>query len=202
MEDLGIIQRIKDSHLEIPGLVCVKKPDSYTHQTQYDSNIDLVPVLPRFNIASPNICSTDFPPVDIPEDSFIFEAINDDEFHHSSGECISQTFVELGNSEHVLKEELTAVDPTTDDLVYSQNRLVSGPHSREHESSFVNWKKGGLLNVRKTRSLKSQKLLKRMLFEVPKMHRVESRKDNPEINKQFQTLNSILPSINKVRVEP
>nr|QPB72533.1 basic helix-loop-helix transcription factor [Clarkia gracilis subsp. sonomensis]QPB72534.1 basic helix-loop-helix transcription factor [Clarkia gracilis subsp. sonomensis] len=200
MDDLGIIQRIKDSYLEIPLSVCVKKPDPDTHHTgnvdlPYDNNIcitDVVPVLPRLDIASSNIGSTD---LDIPEDSFIIEAMND------AGDCISHTFVELGNSGPILKEE-NAVEPTTDDLFYesvisslvnSQDWLGSGPRSRKHESSFVKWKKGGLLNVRRTRASESQKLLKRSLFEVPKMHRVESK-----ISERFQTLNSIVPSITNV----
>ncbi|XP_044484437.1 transcription factor GLABRA 3-like isoform X2 [Mangifera indica] len=171
----------------------------------------------------------------------------DDEFsnciHHSvnSSDCISQTFVDPGN---VVSDPIdgnhtkqTSSDPGSKDLHYqtvlsvllkTSHQLILGPHyyNCNRESSFVSWKKGGLMNGLVQRDVIPQKLLKKVLFEVPWMTNnrlAESPDDNgikdslwrPEadefasshalseklrrdrLNERFIILKSIVPSISK-----
>lgn len=177
--------------------------------------------------------------------------------HHSmnSSDCISQTFVDPGKVvsapiddnaiDHCLQEvqecnhtEFTSLDPGSKDLHYqtvlsavlkTSHQLILGPHYHTYnrESSFVSWKKGGMMSGLIQRDLVAQKLLKKILFEVPRMNNnrlVESPEDNgikdslwrPEadefasshalseklrrdkLNERFIMLKSIVPSISKV----
>ncbi|XP_031278483.1 transcription factor EGL1 [Pistacia vera] len=176
--------------------------------------------------------------------------------HHSmnSSDCISQTFVDPGKVvsapvddntiDHCLQEgqdcnhtKLTSLDPGSKDLHYqtvlsavlkTSHQLILGPqyHNCNHESSFVSWKKGGMMNGLIQRDVVPQKLLKKILFEVPRMNNnrlVDSPEDNgikdslwrPEadefasshalseklrrdkLNDRFIILKSIVPSISK-----
>ncbi|XVE57893.1 hypothetical protein DITRI_Ditri04bG0126800 [Diplodiscus trichospermus] len=176
--------------------------------------------------------------------------------HHSlsSSDCISQTFVDHGNVVPLCQGEkdddnglldveecnqikLTYLDLGSDDLHYqkvlsallkSSNQLILGPHFRNcnQESSFINWKKNGYVKSWKARDATPQKLLKKILFEVPKMHDkrlLESPEDNgvrdaawrPEadeigrnhvlserrrrekLNERFMILKSLVPSNSK-----
>ncbi|KAJ0049150.1 hypothetical protein Pint_15157 [Pistacia integerrima] len=176
--------------------------------------------------------------------------------HHSmnSSDCISQTFVDPGKVvsapvddntiDHCLQEgqecnhtKLTSLVPGSKDLHYqtvlsavlkTSHQLILGPqyHNCNHESSFVSWKKGGMMNGLIQRDVVPQKLLKKILFEVPRMNNnrlVESPEDNgikdslwrPEadefasshalseklrrdkLNERFIILKSIVPSISK-----
>ncbi|XWS48921.1 hypothetical protein CRYUN_Cryun13aG0118400 [Craigia yunnanensis] len=177
--------------------------------------------------------------------------------HHSlnSSDCISQTIMDHGNvvplcqgekdndnGLHDVEEwnqtKLTSLDLHSDDLHYqtvlsallkSSHQLIMGPHFRNsnQESSFVSWKKNGLVKSRKARDETPQKLLKKILFEVPLMHDkglLESPEDNgvrnaawrPEadeicgnhvfserrrrekINERFFILKSLVPTNSKV----
>ncbi|XWS61768.1 hypothetical protein CRYUN_Cryun07bG0153900 [Craigia yunnanensis] len=171
----------------------------------------------------------------------------------NSSDCISQTFVDHGNiiplcqgekdNDNVLQDEecnqtkLTSLELQSDDLHYqtvlssllkSSHQLILGPHFRNYnqESSFVSWKKNGLVKSQKARDETPQKLLKKILFEVPQMHNnglLESPEDNgvrdaawrPEadeicgnhvlserrrrekINERFMVLKSLVPSNSK-----
>ncbi|KAJ0105742.1 hypothetical protein Patl1_17720 [Pistacia atlantica] len=176
--------------------------------------------------------------------------------HHSmnSSDCISQTFVDPGKVvsapvddntiDQCLQEvqecnhtKLTSLDPGSKDLHYqtvlsavlkTSHQLILGPqyHNCNHESSFVGWKKGGTMNGLIQRDVVPQKLLKKILFEVPRMNNnrlVDSPEDNgikdslwrPEadefasshalseklrrdkLNERFIILKSIVPSISK-----
>ncbi|XVF10591.1 hypothetical protein REPUB_Repub07fG0195600 [Reevesia pubescens] len=173
--------------------------------------------------------------------------------HHSltSSDCISQTFVDHGNVvplcqgekdndnglqdvEECNQTKLTSLDLRSDDLHYrtvlsallkSSHQLILGPHfqNSNQESSFVNWKKNVLVKSQKARDETPQKLLKKVLFEVPRMYDkglLESPEDNgvrdtawrPEadeicgnhvlserrrrekINERFMILKSLVPS--------
>lgn len=114
-------------------------------------------------------------------------------------------------------------------LLKSSQQLILGPHVRngQRQSSFVNWKKDGssLANVPKSGT--PQKLLKKVLFEVARMHeicRLESGKQNAKnegpskpavdemdnnhvlserkrrekMNERFMILGSLIPSGGKV----
>ncbi|XWS49952.1 hypothetical protein CRYUN_Cryun12cG0046700 [Craigia yunnanensis] len=130
--------------------------------------------------------------------------------HHSlnSSDCISQTFVDHGNVVPLCQGEkddnglqdvqeshqakLTSLDLRSDDLHYqtvisallkSSHQLILGPNfqNSNHESSFVSWKTNGVVKSQKATDETPQKLLKKILFEVPLMHDkelLESPEDN------------------------
>ncbi|XP_057510713.1 transcription factor GLABRA 3-like [Actinidia eriantha] len=114
----------------------------------------------------------------------------------SSSDCISQILV---NPEKVPKGErendgftldlpeqnqvkMTSMGLEPDDdvhyqsvistLLKSSHQLILGPNFRNcnHESSFVNWKKGGFAGNQMPQSRTPQNLLKKVLFEVAQMH--------------------------------
>ncbi|XP_050378705.1 transcription factor GLABRA 3-like isoform X2 [Argentina anserina] len=175
--------------------------------------------------------------------------------HHSmdSSDCISQTLVypekvvsgaknEKVPSDHILQDhkecnapKQISLGPEINDLHYqsvlssllkSSHQLILGPQFQNgyQESSFVNWKKGGSVKCRNQRS--PQNLLKKILFEVPKMHVVcvlkspedngdqdgvwrpeageslmnhviSERKRREKLNEKFSILKSLVPSIRK-----
>lgn len=177
--------------------------------------------------------------------------------HHSmdTSDCISQTLLtpervasgpkdEMVN-EHPLQDlqdcnrtKLTAMDLKSSDLHYqgvlsalfkSSHQLILGPlfQNCDQESSFISWKKGGFAKWPKPRGEMPQKLLKKVLFEVPQMHAgcmLQSPEDNgneggvwrPEadeigmshalserrrrekLNERFSILKSLVPSFGKV----
>ncbi|GAV83868.1 HLH domain-containing protein/bHLH-MYC_N domain-containing protein [Cephalotus follicularis] len=172
----------------------------------------------------------------------------------NSSDCIFQTFVDPGmvvtdpkndkvNSnwlqdvQECNHSKLTSLDIRHDDLHYqnvlssllkTSHQLILGQHFQNcnKNSNFVNWKKCGFEN-RQKRDGTAQKLLKKILFEVPQMHNhgllespeddvnkdgvwrpeadgigvnhvLSERKRRERINKKILTLKSICPSINKV----
>lgn len=181
--------------------------------------------------------------------------------HHSmdSSDCISQTLVypekvlsgpkaEKENDQclHDLKDcnstKLTSLDPQGNDLQYhsvlsallkSSHQLVLGANFQNchQESSFVSWKRGGFVKCRKQRGGSPQKLLKKILFEVPRMyvdcvlespeddsnrnsvwrpeaddvgmnHALSERRRREKLNERFCILKSMVPSISKVGKTP
>ncbi|XP_021631103.1 transcription factor GLABRA 3 isoform X3 [Manihot esculenta] len=68
-------------------------------------------------------------------------------------------------------------------LLKTTHPLILGQHFQDcnEVSSFVSWRKLGLLHCQRPRSAPSQKLLKKILFEVPRMH-VSGLPDSPEDN--------------------
>ncbi|CAA0812168.1 Transcription factor GLABRA 3 [Striga hermonthica] len=158
----------------------------------------------------------------------------------NSSECVSQThedpesvvpFLGGNNEMDGLIQEL---QPNNDghyhsvlsNLLKSSHQLILGPYFKNggRKSSFVGWKKDELIMARPAETGKSQKLLKKVLFEVAKMHenyRLESvrnknadsrpeveeneknhvlseRKRREKINERFMILGSIVPSGGKV----
>lgn len=115
-----------------------------------------------------------------------------------SSDCVSQTFAspEKGvplqyedkvNEDHLLghedckKTDLTSVEVQDDDIHYqgimstllkTSHQLIMGPcfKSSIKDTCFVRWKKSRILGSRKTTGGTSQRLLKRVLYEVPVMH--------------------------------
>lgn len=181
--------------------------------------------------------------------------------HHSmnSSDCISQTFVEAEKAVSVPKGELvndhclqdlqecnhtkmSLLDLRSNDLHYqtvlssllkSSHQLILGPCFRNYqqESSFVSWNKKGLAHCQNPEGGTPQKLLKKVLFVVPRMHvggLLDSPEDNgikdvvwrPEadeigmnhalaerrrrekLNERFSVLRSMVPSISKVVETP
>lgn len=170
-----------------------------------------------------------------------------------SSDCISQTLVEpekvAPGSKHEtaqdhrvkdLKEcnqtKISSLDSRSEDIHYkgvistlfkSSHQLILGPNFQNlHQgSSFISWKKGRV--AKKPRVGASQKLVKKALFEVPRMHvkrMVDSAEDNgnkngawrPEsdevgvnhalserrrrerLNEKFSILKTMIPSLTKV----
>uniref|UniRef100_A0A2C9WCF8 BHLH domain-containing protein n=1 Tax=Manihot esculenta TaxID=3983 RepID=A0A2C9WCF8_MANES len=185
-----------------------------------------------------------------------WQLMDDDRVRYSlnSSDCISQTIedpvkvVPVANNEkqdnHCLKDvqdcnhtKLTALDVRSDDFHYqsvlssllkTSHPLILGSHCQNGKkvSSFVGWKKVGLVPYQKQKGA-TQKLLKKILFDVPRMHvnglpespedssnrvgvwRPEAddvganhalveRKRREKLNERFMILKSIVPSINKV----
>jgi hypothetical protein len=181
--------------------------------------------------------------------------------HHSmnSSDCISQTFVEPEKAVSVPKGELVndhclqdlqecthtkmcLLDLRSNDLHYqtvlssllkSSHQLILGPcfQNYQQESSFVSWNKKGLAHCQNPGGETPQKLLKKVLFVVPRMHvggLLDSPEDNgikdvvwrPEadeigmnhalterrrrgkVNERFFILKSMVPSISKVVETP
>lgn len=169
----------------------------------------------------------------------------------NSSDCISQTFVEPVKVVSTLKGEkisdqhnpgeVALMEPWSDDVHYqsvissvlkSHHQLILGPHFRRgrQESSFMSWRKEGILSSRNSRSsscVTPQRVLKKILFEVPRMHdhgflkcleenakkdgvsRPESDQihlnhlssDRPEkelISERFYALKAVIPSTDKV----
>lgn len=172
----------------------------------------------------------------------------------NSSDCISQTFASpekitsvvnsenptdhcAGDLQKFNNQKMTLVDPLSEDwhyqrvlstLMKSSDQLTLGMHFQNfhQESSFVSWKKGGLMDCQRPRAGNPQNLLKKVLFEVPRMHLdglLESQEENdfkdgmrPEVdengmnhvlserrrraklNERFLTLRSMVPSISKV----
>ncbi|XP_015870213.3 transcription factor EGL1 [Ziziphus jujuba] len=171
-----------------------------------------------------------------------------------SSDCISQTLLNPEKpasgpksemvGDHQLQDlqdcnhtRLSALDLHSNDVHYqgvlsallkSSHQLLLGPlfQNSHQESSFISWKKGGFVKCPKPRGEISQNLVKKVLFEVPRMHaacRLESPEDNgnrdgvwrPEadeigmnhalserrrrekLNKRFSILKSLVPSISK-----
>ncbi|KAL2342750.1 hypothetical protein Fmac_004035 [Flemingia macrophylla] len=171
----------------------------------------------------------------------------------NSSDCISQTLASPEKIDSIPKcnnpsdpcgqdsekrnnPKMTLVDPRSDDwhyqrvlstLLKSSDQLLMGLHLQKlhQESSFVSWKKGGSMDCQRPRAGTSQKLLKKVLFEVPQMHldglhesqeendykegmRVEAdeigmnhvmseRRRRAKLNERFLTLRSMVPSITK-----
>lgn len=174
-----------------------------------------------------------------------------------SSDCISQTLVNAekvgsGPKHETLEDhplqylleynhmKISSLDPQSEDLHYqgvlstllkSSHQLILGPHFQKfrQESSFVSWKKGALVKKLKTSGGTPQKLLKKVLFEVPRMHLncvIDSPEDDsignevwrPEadeigvnhaisegrrrerLNENFSILKTMVPSLSKVSI--
>ncbi|XP_015955534.1 transcription factor GLABRA 3 [Arachis duranensis] len=172
---------------------------------------------------------------------------------HNSSDCVSQTLHSPENVASLPKGEnltdsakdlqkcnnskMTLVDPRSDDwhyqmvlstLLKSSDQLIMGMHFQNfhQESSFTSWKKAGSVSYQRPRTGgSSQALLKKVLFEVPRMHldgileyqeendfkeavRTEAdengmnhvlseRRRRAKLNERFLTLRSMVPSITK-----
>ncbi|XP_028767443.1 transcription factor GLABRA 3 isoform X2 [Neltuma alba] len=167
----------------------------------------------------------------------------------NTSDCISQTFAgseknasvpKGGHSEQDLQEgkntKTTVVDVHSDEWHYqkilsslfkSSDQLIMGAHfqNSHRESRFISWKKEGSMGCQWPGGATHQKILKKILFEVPRMHTewlLESQEENdykegmrPEadeiglnhvlserkrrakLNERFLTLKSMVPLITR-----
>lgn len=178
--------------------------------------------------------------------------------HHSlnTSDCISQTFADhedvvplcqgendndndFRDVEECDRINRAAFDPINDDTHYqtvvsvllkSSDQFILGPLLRNSnkESGFISWKMNRSVKYRKAKVETSQKLLKKILFEVPRMHDkgllqspqgndgvgdavwrpeadelcknhvLSERRRREKINKRFTILKSLIPSNSKV----
>ncbi|KAF5180362.1 Basic helix-loop-helix transcription factor [Thalictrum thalictroides] len=170
----------------------------------------------------------------------------------NSSDCISQTFFipeklitsppkketvndfRLLDLEDCSNAKFSSLDLTANDLHYTRtlsailgnsNHLIAAPcsHNGNTKTSFVIWRKGSSIVPQKPLSGTSQKMLKKILFEVPLMHgdcSINSTKENGSItglpnrehidvshflwdkkeklNDSFLVLRSLVPSMNKL----
>lgn len=123
-------------------------------------------------------------------------------------------------------------DPKNDDDIHYQSvistifktnhQLILGPQFRncDKQSSFTRWKKSSSSSSgTATVAAPSQGMLKKIIFEVPRVHQKEKllldspeardetanhavleKKRREKLNERFMTLRSIIPSINKVYI--
>ncbi|KAL1834805.1 hypothetical protein ACET3Z_004456 [Daucus carota] len=172
-----------------------------------------------------------------------------------SSDCVSQTFASPEKSvplqhENEMKEnhlldhedskdmELTSVEVLNDDIHYqgivstllkTSHQLIMGPcfKSSIKDTCFVRWKKGRLSGSHKSTGGTSQRLLKRVLYDVPIMHSnhlletqenndkggkarrleadeidenhaLEERRKREKMQEKFAILGTIVPSAGKV----
>lgn len=279
LEDPNLIQKIKNSFLEVDHSVISKRPNYVSNDVNNDTNAisqnpdhnvlesDADPV--EINNSSPHDSSNGFVANQEGEDSLMVVGVigetsqaqswkfMDDNMSNgannslNSSDCISQNYANceklsllssgeketkpcpLDHQEHNQKK-LHHLDHQGDDAQYqavlstllkSSDQLTLGPHFRNinKKSSFNGWK----TNIQIPRLGTAQKLLKKVLLEVPRMHggvihklRRENHKKNslwrPEvddidkshviserrrrekINERFMHLASMLPTGSKV----
>lgn len=211
LEDPCLIQHIKTAFLETPYPKVSKISNPFTEnanqglivhanldQEILDTNLNPVFQCEDFEICSPNNSSNGFGINPQPEESFLVEALNEENsqvqswqlmedevcngVHNSfsSSDCISQTLVNPEKASP-LPDEMTKLGLQANDIHYqsvistllkSSQHLILGPNFRNsnQESSFVRWKKGALLSIQTPRSRTPQFLLKKVLLEVARMH--------------------------------
>ncbi|KAJ6326753.1 hypothetical protein OIU78_013775 [Salix suchowensis] len=106
------------------------------------------------------------------------------------GKVNDQSLQDVQDCNH---KKLTASKLQSDDLHYqsvlsclskTSHPLIIGPNVQycHQEPSFVSWKKAGLMHSQKLKSGNPQKLLKKILFEVPRIH-VDGLLESPENNR-------------------
>ncbi|CAL5214820.1 unnamed protein product [Lathyrus oleraceus] len=214
-----------------------------------DYNVELIPEVGYDIInrtTSPSGSSNALQTNQLRDETFMVESwrVMEDDLsncvHNSmnSSDCISQTIASApkGREEDCNNDQkMTLVDPLSEDwhyqkilaaLLKSNDQLTMGMHFQNfhQESSFCVWNKGGPLDCHRPRQGTSQKLLKKILFEVPRMHMdglVESQEENDyregtrleteegmnhvlserrrraKLNERFLTLRSMVPSNSK-----
>ncbi|GAU19442.1 hypothetical protein TSUD_76860 [Trifolium subterraneum] len=210
-----------------------------------DYNVELIPEVGNDimnTTISPNGSSNALQTNQLPDETFMVEnwqIMDDDLIHNSmnSSDCISQTIASVPRSGEDCNhnQKMTLVDPLRYDshyqnvlseLLTSNDQLTMGMHFQNfhQDSCFCVWNKRGAVDCQRPRQGNSQKLLKKMLLEVPRMHMdglVESQEENDyregtrlepdegmnhvlserrrraKLNERFLTLRSMVPSNSK-----
>ncbi|CAL5434056.1 unnamed protein product [Camellia sinensis] len=214
-------------------------------------------ILEVMEVCSPNSSSNRTRLHQQAEELFMIEGLNDEISNcvnnsTNSSDCISQTLINPEKVSPIMKEngdclierhednpmKMSSSDIQTDEIHYqsivstllkSSHQLILGPHFQNYnqESSFVSWKKGGFTGIQMPKIGTPQRLVKKILFEVARMHGdclLDSREDNgrgdglwipqvddinsshilaerrrrEKIKERFLVLGSLVPSTNKV----
>ncbi|WCJ26294.1 basic helix-loop-helix (bHLH) DNA-binding superfamily protein [Euphorbia peplus] len=244
MEDPNLIHHVKTSFLEIPyPFATTNIPINDEELAAAFDDDDIILECENLDVVSPNNSSN------IAEDSFMIEEMNlqlmgDDFSNFNSNDCISQNVVMdpvkvdplHEHFEDINQTKLTALDLRTDDLHYqtvlssllkTSHPLVLGSRFRtrtKSSSSFAAWKPEALQQDQKFKGRMSQKVLKSVLFDVPKLYLKGLLKSPDEksvkigvyrpeaddtgadnasnrsekLHERFNILKSMVPSTNKV----
>ncbi|THG21994.1 hypothetical protein TEA_017964 [Camellia sinensis var. sinensis] len=168
-------------------------------------------ILGVMEVCSPNSSSNRTRLHQQAEELFMIEGLNDEISNcvnnsTSSSDCIPQTLINPEKVSPILKEngdclierhednpmKMSSSDIQIDEIHYqsivstllkSSHQLILGPHFQNYnqESSFVSWKKGGFAGIQMPKIGTPQRLVKKILFEVARMHGdclLDSREDN------------------------
>ncbi|KAL2543663.1 Transcription factor GLABRA 3 [Forsythia ovata] len=241
-----IVSKIPNDH------VCVELDHANMPETGFDPVVDCREVY----VSSPDNCSNSFGATRLRDESDVFEGIDGevsqlqswqfmgDEISNcvnnsmNSSDSVSQT---NGNPEKIvpiLNETRECNQQKGDEIHYQSvlstllkgsNQFILGPYFGrcKRESSFDSWTKDGLLNAKTVQTRTPQRLLKKVLFDVARMHEncqlkssknkekivnlstpevdeidrnhvLSERKRREKINKRFTILGSLVPSGGKV----
>lgn len=246
IEDPNLIQQIKNSFLDVDHSVISKRPNYVSNDAKNDMNVvnqkpdhnalesDAYPV--EINNSSPHDSSNGFVANQEAEDSSDCISQNNANCEKlsplSSGEKETKPCT-LDRQENDQKKP-HLLDHQRDDAQYqavlsillkSSDQLTLGPHFRniKKKSSFVGWK----TDIQIPRLGTAQRLLKKVLLEVPRMHGgvihkfsrengkknslwrpevddidrtrvISERRRREKINERFMHLASMLPACSKV----
>ncbi|KAL2516745.1 Transcription factor GLABRA 3 [Abeliophyllum distichum] len=241
-----IVSKIPNDH------VCVELDHANMPETGFDPVVDCREVY----VSSPDNCSNSFGATRLRDESDVFEGIDGevsrlqswqfmgDEISNcvnnsmNSSDSVSQTYENPEKIVPILNETQECKQQKGDEIHYQSvlstllkgsNQFILGPYFRggKRESSFDSWKKDGLLNAKTVQTRTPQRLLKKVLFDVARMHEncqhkssknnekrvnlstpevdeidrnhvLSERKRREKINKRFTILGSLVPSGGKV----
>ncbi|KAK8687499.1 hypothetical protein V6N13_086311 [Hibiscus sabdariffa] len=195
-KDLSLIHRIKSLFLDTPQTIVPNK-SILVHNKNFAGpalephtlGTDFGPVLgcEQLEMVSPYNRSLSWQCMDDHHSLNSSDCVSQNLVNHDHADVVPLCQAENGfdNGSQDVREcnqtKLTTSNPVNDYLHYrkvlstllkSSHLLILGPHFRNSnmESGFVSWKKDGLVTSRKEKDETPQKLLKKILFQVPRMH--------------------------------
>ncbi|KAL8064116.1 hypothetical protein ABFX02_01G070700 [Erythranthe guttata] len=241
-EDPNLIQHIKSSFLDSPSGSFSNVPNylpnnitTNNDELEFADNLNQLLDCPNMDICTPENFSDDFADNLLREEESNLLEGDDDISNYpnnnnstNSSDCISQTHEDhvtvVKNQESLQGNDDVHYESVLSNFLKTSHHLIFGPYLKNgcRESSFVCWRKNGLVgsNVINQSGNIQQKLLKKVLFEVGKMHGndrknengnsrqetdendrnhvLSERKRREKINERFTILGSLVPSGGKV----
>ncbi|XP_012488721.1 transcription factor EGL1 isoform X2 [Gossypium raimondii] len=175
LKDLGLIHRVKSLLLDAPETITGNINDvACPGLGPNEIESELSPFLgcEQLERGSPNEISDGFEPNQPAEDPFVNGGASQGENDNDN---------DFRDVEECDRINRAAFDPISDDMHYrtvvsvllkSSHQFILGPHfgNSNKESGFISWKMNSSVKYRKAKVEIPQKLLKKMLFEVPRMH--------------------------------
>ncbi|KAB2001831.1 hypothetical protein ES319_D11G022400v1 [Gossypium barbadense] len=174
-KDPGLIHRVKSLLLDAPETITGNINDvACPGLGPNEIESELSPFLgcEQLERGSPNEISDGFEPNQPAEDPFVNGGASQGENDNDN---------DFRDVEECDRINRAAFDPISDDMHYrtvvsvllkSSHLFILGPHfgNSNKESGFISWKMNSSVKYRKAKVEIPQKLLKKMLFEVPRMH--------------------------------
>ncbi|KAG4118540.1 hypothetical protein ERO13_D11G022100v2 [Gossypium hirsutum] len=174
-KDPGLIHRVKSLLLDAPETITGNINDvACPGLGPNEIESELSPFLgcEQLERGSPNEISDGFEPNQPAEDPFVNGGASQGENDNDN---------DFRDVEECDRINRAAFDPISDDMHYrtvvsvllkSSHQFILGPHfgNSNKESGFISWKMNSSVKYRKAKVEIPQKLLKKMLFEVPRMH--------------------------------